>query len=65
MKFTNHIRKNLEFIYELLDIQNISEETVNIVIRYCTYDSRKRKNFETRLELIILVINELDSHLLA
>ena len=56
MKFTNHIRKNLEFIYELLDFQNISEKTVNIAIRYCTYDSRKRKNFETRLEQIIMDI---------
>jgi hypothetical protein len=65
MKFTNHIRKNLEFIYELLDFQNISEKTVNIAIRYCTYDSRKRKNFETRLEQIIMEINDLSYHSLA
>ena len=65
MKFSNHIRKNLDFIYQLLDIQKISEETIEVAIRYCTYDSRKRKNFETRLEQIIQEANELNSHLLA
>ncbi len=65
MKFSNHIRKNLEFIYELLDIQNILKETEEIVVRYCTYDSRKRKNFETQLEQILLETNELGCHLLA
>jgi hypothetical protein len=58
MKFTRYIRQNLRVIYKLSDIQNISEKTIQAVIRFCTYDSRKRKNFETRLEQIILEINE-------
>lgn len=66
MKFTRHIRKNINFIYKVLDIQNVSEKTIKAVIRFCTYDSRKRKNFETRLEQIILEMNQLmDNHLLA
>lgn len=52
MKFTRYILKNIEFMYQILDIGNISEKTVNTAIRYCTYDTRKRTNFETRLEQI-------------
>ena len=66
MKFSRHIRKNINFIYKVIDIENISEKTIKAVIRFCTYDSRKRKNFETRIEQIILEMNELeDNHLLA
>lgn len=66
MKFTRHIRKNINFIFKVIDIQNISEKTIKAVIRFCTYDSRKRKNFETQLEQIILEMNELkENHLLA
>jgi hypothetical protein len=66
MKFSRHIQKNINFIFKVIDIQNISEKTIKAVIRFCTYDSRKRNNFETQLEQIILEMNELmDCHLLA
>ncbi|MEE4355946.1 MAG: IS4 family transposase [Desulfococcaceae bacterium] len=59
MKFTRYIRQNLNVIYKIIDIKNISEKTIETVIRFCTYDTRKRKNFETQLEQIILEIDEL------
>jgi len=65
MKFTNYIRKNLNFIYELVDVQNISKKTVRVAIKYCTYESRKRSNFETRLEKLLLEIDDLKCHSLA
>ena len=66
MKFSRYIRQNLNVIYKISDIQNISEKTIQVVIRFCTYDSRKRKNFETQIEQIILEMNEtMDCNLLA
>lgn len=66
MKFTRYIRKNINFIYKVAYIQNISEKTIKAVIRFCTYDSRKRNNFETRPEQTISEMNELtDYNLLA
>ena len=47
MKFTRYIRKNIELIFELADFRKQSEKTLQAVIRYCTYDLRKRINFET------------------
>lgn len=58
MKFSRYIRQNLTIIYKISDMQNISEKTIQAIIRFCTYDTRKRKNFETQLEQIILEINE-------
>ncbi len=57
MKFTRYIRKNLEVIYKIIDIQNIEKKTMQAIIRFCTYDHRKRKNFEIQLDQIILEIN--------
>ena len=65
IKFTRHIRNNTSFIYDIIDIRNISVKAINTAIRYCTYDTRKRTNFETRLEQIITEMNEIDSRLLA
>ena len=63
MKFTRYIRKNIELIFKLADFRKQSEKTLQAVIRYCTYDLRKRIDFETQLEQIILEIN--NSHRLA
>ncbi len=57
MKFTRYIRKNIEIIFNIADIGNINKETLLAIIRYCTYDIRKRINFETMLEQIILELN--------
>ena len=57
MKFTRYIRKNIELIFKLADIRKQSDETLQAIIRYCTYDLRNRINFETLLEQIILEIN--------
>ncbi len=57
MKFTRYIRKNIELIFKLADIRKQSEKTLQAIIRYCTYDLRKRVNFEALLEQIILELN--------
>ncbi len=57
MKFTRYIRKNIELIFKLANIRKAGRKTLHAIIRYCTYDLRKRINFETQLEQIILEIN--------
>ncbi|MDM8557132.1 transposase [Desulfococcaceae bacterium HSG7] len=57
MKFTRYIRKNIEIIFKLADIRNIREETLPAIIRYRTYDLRRRIDFETGPERIILELN--------
>ena len=61
MKFTRYIRKNIKIIFKIADIQKISEKRLQAIIRYCTYDLRKRKNFETLLEQIIVDIDNMYS----
>jgi len=60
MKFSRYIQNNLNAIYRIVDIQNMSKKTMHAMIRFCTYDRRKRKNFETQLEQIILELNEIN-----
>jgi len=57
MKFTQYIRKNIELIFKLADIPKLSQKALHAIIRYCTYDLRKRMNFEELLEQIILELN--------
>ncbi len=57
MKFTRYIRKNTKLIFILADIATLSEKTLLAIIKYCTYDHRKRINFETKFEQIILELN--------
>ncbi len=48
MKFMRYISNNLNVIPKILNIQNISEKIIQSLIRYCTYDKRKRLNFEQK-----------------
>ncbi len=57
MKFTRYIRKNIELIFKLADIRKRNEKTLRAIIRYCSYDLRKRIDFETLPEQIILEVN--------
>jgi hypothetical protein len=65
MKFTRFIRRNIKFIYKILNIEKSPGRTLKAIVRYCTYDTRSRPNFENQLEQIILEMNELDSRVLA
>lgn len=60
MKFMRYISKNLNVIPRISDIQNISNDALNALIRFCTYDKRKRLNFEQQMEQSISEINMVD-----
>jgi len=60
MKFMRYISKNLNVIPRILDIQNVSNDALLALIRFCTYDKRKRLNFEQQMEQAILEINMID-----
>jgi hypothetical protein len=60
MKFMRYISKNLNVVPKISDIHNISNDSLNALIRFCTYDKRKRINFEQQMEQAILEINMID-----
>jgi len=60
MKFMRYISKNLSILNKISSVQNVSEEILQALIRYCTYDKRKRLNFEQKMEQSILEINMID-----
>jgi len=60
MKFMRYVSKNLNVIPRILDIQNVSNDALLALIRFCTYDKRKRLNFEQQMEQAILEINMID-----
>lgn len=45
MKLTRYISRNRDVLWRLLSLEQISKDDINGIIRYCTYDSRKRRNF--------------------
>ena len=57
MKFMRYVRQNIEILHELLDQRKWTTNSLEPVVRYCTYDRRKRLNFATRLEDIMLRVN--------
>lgn len=57
MKFMRYIRQNIEILHELLDQRTWTTNSLEALVRYCTYDRRKRVNFATRLENIMLRVN--------
>ncbi|MCD4654624.1 hypothetical protein K8T06_11925 [bacterium] len=50
MKLMRYISKNLDVIGRLVNIENLSNRTIEAVNRFCTYDKRKRLNFKNQLE---------------
>jgi len=60
MKFMRYISRNINVIPKISDIQNISNNVLQALIRYCTYDKRKRLNFEQKMEQAIQEINIID-----
>ena len=59
MKFMRYISINMDVINKILDLKNISKKTIQAIIKYCTYDKRKRTNFEERMEEAILQLNNI------
>lgn len=59
MKFMRYMSKNIDAILVISDIYNISDKFIRAIVRYCTYEKRKRLNFEDMLEQTILEINQI------
>jgi hypothetical protein len=59
MKFMRYISINKDVVNKILDLKNISIKTIQAITKYCTYDKRKRTNFEERIEQAILVLNSI------
>jgi len=57
MKFMRYIRQNIEKLPELLDQRMWTTNSLEALVRYCTYDKRKRVNFAEKLEDIMLRVN--------
>ena len=53
MKFMRYISKNLDVIGRLVNIEKISNRTIEAINRFCTYDKRKRLNFENQFECFL------------
>lgn len=53
MKLMRYIKSNFNVLIHLVDIEHISVRRIQAIIRYCTYDIRKRNNFETNLAELI------------
>lgn len=62
MKFMRYISKNLETIGRLIDSKTISDKTLQAITRFCTYEQRKRVNFETKNERLFGVGNIINSY---
>ena len=59
MKFMRYIRQNIERLSELLDNRKWKTGILDALVRYCTYDKRKRVTFVTKFEEILLEIDSL------
>ena len=59
MKFMHYISINKNVIIKVLDLKNISNKTIQALIKYCTYDKRNRKNFEEKEREAILKLNNI------
>ena len=57
MKFMRYITQNIEILPELLDQRMWTTNSLEALVRYCTYDKRKRVNFASKLEDILLRVN--------
>lgn len=55
MKFMQYIRKNLDVMSRLVNTNKISHKSIKALVRYCTYDKRRRSNFESTFEKALLL----------
>jgi hypothetical protein len=60
MKFMRYISKNINTISRLSEIRNVSSSALQALIKYCTYDKRKRLNFEQKMEQTIEELNMIE-----
>lgn len=49
-----HPKKLVQIIADLFDCQEKGSKTIKIMARYCSYDKRKRSNYEQDLEMVLL-----------
>lgn len=61
MKFMRYISKNLEVVDRLIDSKNISNDAIYALIRFCTYDKRKRVNYEMKIANLYLLEHQLSA----
>jgi len=53
MKFTRYIRLNPEALHRFAQPHRLANEVLNPLVRFCTHDHRRRKNFAQRTEEIL------------
>ena len=61
MKFMRYVSQNMKLMSNLIDCYWSDTALFQAVMRYCTYDNRKRENFETTTRFILAKINETKS----
>lgn len=49
-----HPKKLVQIIADLVDCPGMASKTINIMARYCSYDKRKRSNYQQDLEMVLL-----------
>jgi hypothetical protein len=49
-----HPNKLIQILADLSDFPEKASETIKIMARYCSYDKRKRPNYQRDLEMILL-----------
>ena len=54
MKLMNYIVKNKDIIPKLINLKKLKSNDFDALVRYSTYDLRKRENFEDRLDSILV-----------
>jgi len=57
MKLMHYIRKHIDHLCDILNFRCWSVKRIQGVAKYCTYAKRKRTNFESEFDSIILEIN--------
>ena len=53
MKFIRYISRNGDVLERIINSEQVQKKEFNALIRYCTYDSRKRPTFVDQLTLVI------------
>lgn len=57
MKLTRYISRNSDVLERLINAEQVLMKDFNALVRYCTYDSRKRKTF---VDQLLHVVEKLD-----
>ena len=57
MKFMRYVSQNMNLLPKLIRCYSFDNDGQKAIVRYCTYEKRRRENFETTTKSIIDKIN--------